>query len=46
MIKTCILLYALIINNLGLGIEPQKDDLLDFANCLNNLYPKRKGKGG
>lgn len=40
MIKTCILLYALIINNLGLGIEPQKDDLLDFANCLNNLPSK------
>ena len=40
MIKTCILIYALIINNIGMGIEPKPDDLLDLSKCLNNLPSK------
>ena len=40
MIKTCILLYALIINNLGVGVEPKPVDLLNLSKCINELPSK------
>ena len=37
MITKCILLYAMIINNLAVGVPPTISDLEDLANCGNYL---------
>lgn len=40
MIKACVLLYALIINNFSLGITPNLDQLEELKNCYNALPGK------
>ena len=40
MIKACILLYATLISNFSVGIEPTVKDISSLNNCLNDLPGK------
>ena len=40
MIKACILLYATLISNFSLGLDPTVNEMSSLNNCINNLPGK------